>query len=210
MGDPIRVRYCLHYLNGQKMINRRSVLKLGAASIAGPLVNLPIRAFGAMPAGSHGSLYRAVFDERFEECLVFAGEMNHRGVTTSGIRGDVAKLWYEDLRAGLLQRPASIAGLTDRVSLFCLEELARDVGMKVFFRVDHTVYQSGHVQHEAAGPASVVGATRALAAGSGFGQAMAVLACRCEVSGPTNIAAQKRTGPFSPENKTALVSWVMA
>ena len=24
-----------------------------------------------------------------------------------------------------------------------------------------------------------------------------------------DIAAQKRTGPFSPENKTALVSWVI-
>ena len=78
----------------------------------------------------------AVFDERFDECLAFAGEMNRRGVVTSGIRGDVAKLWYEDLRARLRQGPAPIAGLTDRLALFCLEELARDVGMKVFFRVD--------------------------------------------------------------------------
>ena len=192
------------------MINRRSVLKLSAASVAGALVNVPIRAFGAIPADSHGSLYRAVFDERFEECLAFAGEMNRRGVTTSGIRGDVAKLWYEDLRARLRQGPGAIAGLTDRATLFCLEELARDVGMKVFFRVDHLVDKNGHVQQEAAGPASVVEATRALAAGPGFGQTMAVVACRCEVSRPTDIAAQKRTGPFSPENKTALASWVIA
>lgn len=192
------------------MINRRGVLKLGTASLAGALVNVPIRAFGAMPADSHGSLARAVFDERFQESLAFAGEMQSRGVITSGIRGDVAKLWYQDLRAHLLQAPVPIAGLTDRVSLFCLEELARDVGMKVFFRVDHTVDQSGYVQHEATGPASVVEATRTLAAGAGFGSAMAVLACRCEVSGPADGAAQKRTGPFSPENRTALVSWVIA
>src|ERR1700730_4879732 len=115
------------------MINRRSVLKLSAASVAGALVNVPIRAFGAIPADSHGSLYRAVFYERFEECLAFAGEMNRRGVTTSGIRGDVAKLWYEDLRARLRQGPGAIAGLTDRATLFCLEELGRDVGMKGFF-----------------------------------------------------------------------------
>jgi hypothetical protein len=197
-------------LKGEDMVERRSVLKLGATSAAWALVNVPVRAFGAMPADSHGSLYRAVFDERFAEGLAFADEMNSRGVITSGIRGDVAKLWYEDLRARLRQGPAPVAGLTDRVALFCLEELARDVGMKVFFRVDHMVDKSGHVRHEATGPASAVEATRALAAGSGFGQAMAALACRCEAGGPGNIAAQKRTGPFSPEDKTALVSWVMA
>lgn len=191
------------------MIERRSVLKLGAAGVAGALVNLPVRVLGALPADSHSSIYRAVFDERFEECRAFAGEMNRRGVVTSGIRGDVAKLWYEDLRAGLRQGPAPIAGLTDRVSLFCLEELARDVGMKVFFRVDHMIDKSGHVQHEATGPAPVTEATRTLATGSGFGQAMAALACDCRMSGPGYVAAQKRTGPFSPGNETALVSWVI-
>src|SRR5579863_2840776 len=100
-------------------MERRRVLKLGAASVAGALVNLPIRALGAMPTDSHGSLYRAIFDERFEESLAFAGEMDKRGVITSGIRGDVAKLWYEDLRARLRQSPAPIAALTDRAALFC-------------------------------------------------------------------------------------------
>jgi len=192
------------------MIERRSILKLGAASAASALVGVPIQAFGAMPAYSDGSLYRAVFDERFLECLAFAGEMKRRGVMTSGIRGDVAKLWYKELRARLSQDPAPIAGLTDRVALFCLEELARDVGMKVFFRVDHMVDQSGYVQHEATGPSPMVEAAGALASESGFGRAMAVLVCRCEASGPAGIAAQKRTGPFSPENKTALVSWLIA
>lgn len=192
------------------MIARRSVLKLGAASVAGAITGVPMRAFEAMPGDSHGSLYRAVFDERFEECLAFAGELNRRGVTTSGIRGDVAKLWYEDLQARLRQARAPIAGLTDRIALFCLEELARDVSMKVVFRADHLTNKSGHVEHEAAGPALVVEATRALAPEPGFGRAMAALACHCEVSGPGEIAAQKRTGPFSPQNKTALVSWIIA
>ena len=90
--------------------------------------------------------------------------------------------------------PAPIAGLTGRVTLFCLEELARDVGMKVFFRVDHIVDKSGHVQHEATGPAPVAEATHALAAASGFGQAMAALACRCEVSGPWEHCRAKANG----------------
>lgn len=192
------------------MIERRSVLKLGAASLAGALVNVPIRVFGAMPDDPQASLCGAVFDKRFEESLAFAGEMNRKGVITFGIQGDVATLWYEDLRARLRQGPAPIAGLTDRVTFFCLEELARDVGMKVFFRVDHLIDKTGHAQHEATGPAPVVEAISRLAAESGFGQAMALLVLRCEAREPGNIAAQKRTGPFSPGNKTALVSWIMA
>jgi hypothetical protein len=191
------------------MMERRSVLKLGAASVAGALISDRINAFGAMPAGSRGVIGRAVFDERFEECLAFAGEMKRMGIAISAVRGDVSGLWYEDLQACLREDRAPIAGLTDRITLFCLEELVRDVGMKVFFRVDHLIDASGLVQHEAMGPPSVVAATRMLAAESGFGQAMAVLACRCEMNGPREIAAQKRTGPFSPENKSVLVSWLI-
>lgn len=191
-------------------MNRRSVLKFGAASVAGAIVNLPAPALGGAPTDFHAPLLRAVFDERFEECMAFGGELNRRGVATSGIRGDVAKLWYEDLRVRLRQGRAPIAGLTDRAALFCLEELARDVSMKVVFRVDHLIDQSGHVYHEAAGSAPAFEATRALASESGFGRTMAAFACHCEMSRPGEIAAQKRTGPFSPRNKTALVSWVIA
>jgi len=192
------------------MVDRRDVLKLGAGSIAGVLMGTPNLAFGGVPPYSDGSLQRAVFDERFEESLAFAVAMKRRNVVTSGIQGDVARLWYEDLRARLSHRPAPIAGLTNRVTLFCLEELARDVGAKVCFRVDHVIYANGHVQHEAVGPAPVVEAARKLRPTLGFGRVMAELASQFDASGPSDIGAQKRTGPFSPENKVALVSWVIA
>ena len=38
---------------------------------------------------------------------------------------------------------------------------------------------------------------------------MAVLFGKFDVSEPLDVAAQKRTGPFSPKNKTALVSWLI-
>ena len=55
-----------------------------------------------------------------------------------------------------------IIGLTDRPALFCLEELARDVGMRVIFRADHVMDQGGHAQHTAVGPASLIAVTRNL------------------------------------------------
>lgn len=192
------------------MVARRTILKLSAVGVAGAVVGDPIQLFGALPALSKSTMGGAVFDQRFVESLTFAGEMRGRGLATSAFRADVARLWYDDLHPRLREHRAPIAGLTDRVTLFCLEELARDVGMSVVFRVDHLVDASGRVQHEATGPAAIVDATRTLAGGSRFGRAMAGLACRCEVSGPREIAAQKRTGPFSPEHKTALVSWLIA
>jgi hypothetical protein len=190
------------------MVNRRSVVKIGAATVAGALVQLPVP--GRNAARAYGAFERAVFDERFAECRAFAAELHSGGVPTSAIRGDVARLWYGDLRAHLRENRSPVAGLTDRAALFCLEELARDMGMRVIFRADHVVDQDGHARHAAVGSASLIAATRNLPPEAGFGRAMAGLFRQFDVSEPRDSAAQKRTGPFSPENKTALVSWIIA
>jgi hypothetical protein len=166
----------------------------------------------------HTAFQRAVFDQRFAECRGFAAELRSAGIFTSAIRGDVAKLWYDDLRAHLSENRLPVAGLTDRAALFCLEELARDVGMRVIFRVDHIIDQTrdqtgdtnGHARHTAVGPASLVAATCNLTPKPGFGRTMAGLFSQFNLSEPRDTAAQKVTGPFSPENKTALVSWLIA
>jgi TAT (twin-arginine translocation) pathway signal sequence len=180
---------------GGEMVDRRSVLKIGAATVAGALVKMPASARNQSPTRAHLAFHRAVFDEGFAECREFAAELRHAGVFPSAIRGDVAALWYDDLRANLRETRLPVVGLTDRAALFCLEELARDVGMRVFFRADHIVEPNGHAPE--------------------LGRATARLFSQLDVnelnaSRPGDTSAQKRTGPFSPENKTALVSWIIA
>lgn len=192
------------------MVDRRSVLKIGAATVAGVLVKMPDSGRNLSPTRAHLAFHRGVFDERFAECRGFAAELHGGGVCTSAIRGDVAKLWYDDLKVHLSENRLPIAGLTDRAALFCLEELARDVGMRVIFRADHIIDQNGRTQHTAVGPASLVAVARNLPQEAGFGRAIAALFSRFDINEPRDMAAQKRTGPFSPENKTALVSWVIA
>jgi hypothetical protein len=191
------------------MVNRRSLIKIGAATVAGALGSLPALGLNAGRSRAHGALQRAVFDERFAECRAFAAELNSAGVCTSAIHGDVAELWYADLRAHLSENRLPVAGLTDRAALFCLEELARDVGMRVIFRADHMIDQDGHTQHTAVGQPSLVAVTNSLPPEVGFGRAIARLFSRFDSREPGDMAAQKRTGPFSPENKTALVSWLI-
>jgi hypothetical protein len=193
------------------MVDRRTVLKLGATSAAGALIRVSGTAFGAIAPESHRHpISRAIFDGRSAEGLAFASEMRGRGVAISGIGTDLAALWYGDLQARLRKSPAPIAGLTDRATLFCLEELARSVGMKVRYRVDHKTDSIGHVQHDAAGPTSIVEAASKLHSRSGYGHTMAVLASQFDARESRKTDAQKRTGPFSPENTTVLVSWVIA
>ena len=192
------------------MVNRRSVMKIGAATVAGALVNLPVFGRDLSPARAYLVFQRAIFDERFAESQGFAAELRSAGVITSGIHGDVATLWYDDLREHLRENRLPVAGLTDRAALFCLEELARDVGMRVIFRADHMIDQNGHTQHTAVGPASFVAVARNLPQEAGFGRAIAVLFSEFDIREPWDMAAHKRTGPFSPENKTALVSWLIA
>jgi hypothetical protein len=201
-------------------------MKIGAATVAGALVNLRVLGRKAAPVQAQTAFQRAVFDERFAECRAFAAELNGAGVLTSAILGDVAKLWYYDLRGHLSKDPTPLAGLTDRPALFCLEELARDVSMRVIARVDHIMDpdedQNRHAQHTAVGPVSLVAATRQLTTQPGFGRTMARLLVGCagrtspekpdtgREACATDGSAQKRTGPFAPQNKVALVSWIIA
>jgi hypothetical protein len=200
---------------GGEMVNRRTVLKIGATTLTGTLVNVPVFGQHAASTRPSSAFQRAVFDDRFAECRAFATELESAGALTSAVRGDVAELWYKDLRVHLSKKRVPVAGLTDRPALFCLEELARDVGMRVIFRADHITEQNGHTQHAAVGLASLVAVARNLAPEPGFGREMAQLFSRFDggslsIGEPRDAAAQKRTGPFSPENKTALVSWVIA
>jgi hypothetical protein len=189
------------------MVNRRTLLKLGTAGMAAAVVQAP--AFGSSLLGSSPLLARAVFDERFAEARAFADVFQSRGMPTTGIRGDVAALWYHDLKARLLEQRSPLVGLTDRTALFCLEELARDVGMKVQGRIDHTFNQGGTLTHQVTGPAAWAAAGQRLGPERGFGRVMASLLADPTLHGES-FAAQKHTGPFAGADKRQLVSWWIA
>ena len=110
------------------MASRRTFLKAG----------LGVYAAGAViPAVSSRTVavpyYKAVFDERFEEPRAFAAGAAERGIPAAAIRGDITSLFYDDLDLRWKQGPVLLAGYTTRASLFCLDLLARDRGMRVSY-----------------------------------------------------------------------------
>jgi hypothetical protein len=192
------------------MIGRRRFLQLGSATLSGaPFVNWD-KALGALKATQPKILSRGIFDERFTESRIFGNALAARGLRTSAIGGDIASLWYGDLRDQLRQTRVPFAGLTERSALFCLEELARDVGMRVVTRIDHTIDSDGVVRHEVSGPTSVKRALQQLDTAGNFGRLSALLVMQHDSHQARNAEAQKRFGPMAPANTTALVTWAIA
>ena len=111
------------------MTTRRELLQIACAGVALQSVS----SFGWPQPASAAALApdRVIFDHRFPSSIVFAESFKRRGIAVHGIRGDVTALWYDTLYFDWRERKAPLAGLTTTESLFCLEILARDAGMRV-------------------------------------------------------------------------------
>ena len=110
-------------------VTRRQFVGTGAAALA----------VAALPATQWQSSqlptpYRALYDERFEDGRRFATDALSRGWITRAIRGDVTQVWFHELSVRWKRGAAPIAGVTTPQSLFVLERLSWDVGMRVTVR----------------------------------------------------------------------------
>ena len=181
-----------------------------AASVAGVLTGISGHAKAADRAGIAGTGYRAVFQPHHEASVAFARTLKDRCISVSEVSGDLGQLWYGELRGQLRRNKTPVAGLTDRATLFCLEELARDVDMRVRFRVDRVVEQGGQIRHEVSGRATFVPALGDLRTDESFGNAMASLIRLVDNSLSGDVGAQRRTGPFHNASERALVAWIIA
>ncbi|MGH8150329.1 MAG: hypothetical protein ACRETB_10215 [Steroidobacteraceae bacterium] len=81
--------------------------------------------------------HAVLYDERFAEAIRFGHAAEQHGLPLRPIRGDVTRIWYDELAPLWRRQPRPIAGLTAYAALFCLERLARDHGMRV---VHHDTY----------------------------------------------------------------------
>jgi hypothetical protein len=110
-------------------LNRRSFIGAGGIALA----------FAAVPmswglCADSLTPYRAIYDERFEAGRAFSVAAAHRGWITRAIRGDITKVWFRELAPRWRRSPAAVTGVTTLQTLFVLERLAWDVGLRVTFR----------------------------------------------------------------------------
>jgi len=115
------------------IINRRALLKSGAAASAVALV--PGLAAAGIDATSL-RVQRFVFDSRFREAIEAARSVQAQGIDLSEVSGDLTSLWYNDLNLRWKEQPMTLAGVTAEDALFVLGTLAPEYRMRVVHRAE--------------------------------------------------------------------------
>ncbi len=110
-------------------LNRRKFIGAGGIALA----------FAAAPvswglARDSQAPYRAIYDERYEAGRAFAVEASGRAWATRAIRGGITTVWFRELAPRWRMSPAPVMGVTTPQTLFVLERLAWDAGMRVTSR----------------------------------------------------------------------------
>jgi hypothetical protein len=110
------------------MPNRREFLQGGIALSLLPL--LPRKGFSAAAPKAFDMV---IFDQRFLKARDFAQQAREAGLDCIAIQGDITDLYFHDFSLRWNRGPTTIAGLSTKASLFCLETLARDRGMRLVY-----------------------------------------------------------------------------
>ena len=97
---------------------------------------LPLLSRKAFAAGAPHIFDQVVFDQRYPKARAFAEKARQAGLKCTAIRGDITDLYFRDLALRWSRGPSAIAGLSTIASLFCLEMLARDRGMRLVYLTD--------------------------------------------------------------------------
>ncbi len=113
------------------MPNRREFLQGGIALSLLPL--LPRTGFSAAAPKAFDMV---IFDRQFRKARDFALQAREAGLDCAAIDGDITHLYFHDLSLRWHRGPITIAGLSTKASLFCLEMLARDRGMRLAYMAD--------------------------------------------------------------------------
>jgi hypothetical protein len=101
-----------------------------------------------LPLSSTLPYHKVIYDSRVAAARAFGREAQRAVLPVHAIEGDVTALWFHDLDRQWRQGPVVIAGLTRAGSLFCLETLARDRGMRLRRCVEHRIRLDDRLEPE--------------------------------------------------------------
>ena len=188
-------------------MNRREVLRIGAALPALSLATLPFSS--AIAAADKLALERFVFDVRFAEAGAVAEQVERRGVKLAPIADDLMTLWYDELDLAWRKAPMALAGVTLADALFVLETFALDRGMHVVYRGEHGLVENGRITHRFAGPAALIERLSALP--NAWEGELASALTECPLGSPQLARSELTTdgAPLSLRD-VPLYSWIIA
>jgi hypothetical protein len=183
------------------MSNRREFLQMSLAASALPVLVAPKRQ-DREPA------WGVVAEAASPTASLFRVEAARLGLRVWEIHDDITELWYQELSLLWKEAPLILAGVTLSTSLFCLETLARDHQMRVWFRAEHNSLSDGGMEH------IVTGTNRMVEEASAPAEDWGVRFARCAAALPLNESdkIQRRVLTRSSAQTTEpgpMVSWII-
>jgi hypothetical protein len=203
------------------MFPRRQFLQVGLAALAaipviGGLVK-PARAgakAGAATASAALPLHLVIHDEQIPESVAFAQAAAAHGARIAGFaHGDATGIWYDDIDLAWRKQPVAIAGLTRHGPLFIFEQMARERGLRVVVRAEHSTRADGRCEHVVAGTHGEASAwVQALAGqrGQQWPAAMGALVTACSREAGVGTRARVTTAAAGTAHEDSLYTWVIA
>jgi len=113
------------------MPNRREFLQTGIA-----VSLLPLLSRNGFSAAAPRAFDLVVVDQRFPQARDFAQQAREAKLDCVAIQGDITDFYFHDLSLRWNRCPTTIAGLSTKAALFCLEMLARDRGMRLAYMAE--------------------------------------------------------------------------
>jgi hypothetical protein len=188
------------------MTNRREIIQ---AALSAAAVLPAFKAFAGAPADM--PLFKVLYDQRSEHGLMFAAQAARQGAPVHATRGDVTGVWFDELQPCWKSRQGAVAGLTDFQSLFVLDMMARDAGMRAVYIAAHRSLGQGAFEHRLFGPRDLVRlASREVGGNDWPGKAARIvthLPDRVSVAADQSTIAEARNHEMGAGD---LVSWVIA
>jgi len=188
------------------MTNRREILQVALAAAA------VLPGFKAL-AGAPGSmpLYKVLYDPRTPAGLSFAASAKRGGAPLHATRGDVTDVWFNELQPQWRQHRTATAGLTDFHSLFVLDMMARDAGMRAVYIATHRLCGRERFEHRLFGPHELVRQSSLVT--DGYDWASTAAGIVTGFTGEVSVAAQHSSIADARNIELTahdLVSWVIA
>jgi hypothetical protein len=198
------------------VINRRIFLEAAAASALPAITSArPNDAPKQTEVPARGAVHTCLIDERYGPSRMVGGRLRATGIDVLAIPdGDVTQVWLQRVGPAWRHGPVSIAGLTARPALFCLEQLARGCGLRIVFHAEHVVHEAGRAEHRLlrGAPAAGISTLDLSLAGSLWPARIAqVIATYSSHAGRERLGlSEAGLHPALPPGAQLLTSWIIA
>ena len=131
------------------MTNRREFLRAASVAAFPGLAAAAERDTAARHRTEHIAVHAILIDTRHAEARSVGARLAAAGSPVHAISdGDVTQVWWRHIRPAWAREPLTVAGVTERPALFCLEQLASACRLRVVFHGEHTLHTIGRTQHQ--------------------------------------------------------------